>query len=127
MKNKSRTKDGKPLTIGKQLTSEEAFLSHGGQRRADFAIRRNRVVTVDSEGNLHEDKEEEPIRAEYVISNGDTGQQKYWKGIQRQQNFHKIAKDNPVIVEADPKIVSWNLQPQFEILSSSLRRKKKIN
>jgi len=62
---------------------------------------------------------------EYTYAQDDPIKQRLWKGIQRQQTFHQIAKDCPVIVEADPKIISQGFQPQFQILDSQpLRRQK---
>ena len=48
------------------------------------------------------------------------------KNLKRQENFHKIIQNNPVIVEADPNLLSIDKQPKFDILvDKPIRYKKK--
>ena len=63
--------------------------------------------------------------AEYAYSEDDPLQQKYYKGMQRQLNFHNVWSNHQVIVEADPKIVSMSLQPKFTILEHPPLKKRK--
>jgi len=48
------------------------------------------------------------LPAEFTYDEKDPDEQKYYKGIQRQIHFHEVAKNNPVIVEADPKLISMS-------------------
>ena len=50
---------------------------------------------------------------------------KQLKAFQRQINFHQIAKKNPLIVEADHRILSLDSQPCFKIIESRQMRKDK--
>jgi hypothetical protein len=50
---------------------------------------------------------------------------KQLKAIQRQINFHQYAKKNPLIVEADHRILSLSGQPCFKIIESRQMRKDK--
>ena len=62
--------------------------------------------------------------AEYIYSGDDSQQQKMFKGIQRQLNFHNAFGKHQVIVEANPKIVSIGVQPQFTIMETTPLKKR---
>mmetsp|Transcript_18523 Transcript_18523/g.28443 ORF Transcript_18523/g.28443 Transcript_18523/m.28443 type:complete len:107 (-) Transcript_18523:1667-1987(-) len=62
---------------------------------------------------------------EYTYNPEDNIIDKQKKTLQRQLNLSDIIARNPVLIGADPKILSVNQQPLFEILETKSMRKDK--